>query len=132
MSNCLLKSPCLLNLRNPSAKYVDNKILRQFQSFPVCLGKTSAKKIPKTQRKPLYITSAMALAYLNILPRALIWLFLTVEIISSTYFIFFTYNVSLADSLVLISLCILVIVGEHIIQRWKKQCSKFSSMWKSR
>ena len=78
------------------------------------------------------ITSAMALAYLNILPRALIWLFLTVEIISSTYFIFFTYNVSLADSLVLISLCILVIVGEHIIQRWKKQCSKFSSMWKSR
>ena len=132
MSNCLLKSPCLLNLRNPSAKYVDNKILRQFQSFPVCLGKTSAKKISKTQRKPLYITSAMALAYLNILPRALIWLFLTVEIISSTYFIFFTYNVSLADSLVLISLCILVIVGEHIIQRWKKQCSKFSSMWKSR
>ena len=29
----------------------------------------------KTQQKPLCIKSAMALAYLNILPRALIWFF---------------------------------------------------------
>ena len=34
-----------------------------------------------------------------------------------------TYNISLVDSLILVSSCILVIVGEHI-QRWKNQVFK--------
>ena len=36
------------------------------------------KKLPKTQQKPEYIMSAMASAYLGILPRAIIC-FLTVK-----------------------------------------------------
>ena len=40
--------------------------------FSVCLGNTLAKKLPKTQHKPLHITSAMASAYLGILPMAMI------------------------------------------------------------
>ena len=76
MSSCLLKSPCLLSLRNSSAKYVGNKqIPGWFQNFSVCLGNTLAKKLQQTQQKPLCIMSEMALAYLNILPRALIWFF---------------------------------------------------------
>ena len=50
-------------------------MLRQFQKFSVCLGNTSAKKLPKTQQKPLYIMSAMASAYFSILPKSMIWIF---------------------------------------------------------
>ena len=117
MSSCLFKSPCLLNLRNPSAKYVDNKILRQFQSFPVCLGKTSAKKNIKDSAESFVYDASNGFGIRQHFAKGSDLVFLAVEIISSTYFIFFTYNISLADSLVLISLCILVIVGEHIIQR---------------
>ena len=46
-----------------------------FQNFLFCLGNTLAEKLVKTQWKPLCIMSAMALAYLNTLPRALIWFF---------------------------------------------------------
>ena len=41
-------------LQNSGAKYVDNKLPRQFQNFSVCLGNKSAKKLPKTQQKPIY------------------------------------------------------------------------------
>ena len=76
MSSCLLKSLCLLSLRNSGARYVGNKLMPGwFQNFWVCLGNTLAKKLLKTQQKPLCIMSAMALAYLNILPTALIWFF---------------------------------------------------------
>ena len=117
MSSCLLKSPCLLNLQNPSAKYVENKILRQFQSFPVCLGKTSAKKNIKDSAETFVYDASNGFGIRQHFAKGSDLVFLAVEIISSTYFIFFTYNISLADSLVLISLCILIIVGEHIIQR---------------
>ena len=56
-------------------KYVDNKMPKRFQNFPVCLGNTSAKKLPKTQQKPMYTTSAMASSYLDILPRTMICFF---------------------------------------------------------
>ena len=36
---------------------------------------TPATKLPKTQQKPLCITSAMAAAYLDILAMAMIWFF---------------------------------------------------------
>ena len=76
MSSCLLKSLCLPSLQNSGAKYVGNKLmLGWFQNFLVCLGNSLAKKLLKTQQKPLCIMSTMALAYLNILPRALVWFF---------------------------------------------------------
>ena len=76
MSSCLLKSPCLLSLQNSGGKYVGNKMLGWFQNCSVGHGNTLAKKLLKTQQKPLHIMSAMALAYLNILPRTLIWFFI--------------------------------------------------------
>ena len=76
MSSCLLKSLCLPYLWNPGAKNVGNKLMPGwFQNFSVCLGNTLTKKLLKTQQKTLWIKSAMALAYLNILPRALILVF---------------------------------------------------------
>ena len=66
MTSCLLKSPCLLSLPNLGAKYVGNKI--QFAS-----AIHWQKKLLKIQQNSLCIMSAMALAYPNILPRALIW-----------------------------------------------------------
>ena len=76
MSSCLLKSLCLPTLRYSGAKYVGYKLIPGwFQNFSVCLRNTLTKKLLKTQQKPLCIMSAMALAYLNILPRALIWFF---------------------------------------------------------
>ena len=51
-------------LPNSVTKYIGNKMLRRFQNFSVCLGNTSAKKLPTTQQKPLYIAAAMALGYL--------------------------------------------------------------------
>ena len=56
-----------LNLRNSGAKYVSNKMPRQYQNFSVCLGNISAKKLLKTRQKPSYITSTMASAYLGII-----------------------------------------------------------------
>ena len=50
------------------------------------------KKLQKTWQNPLYITSAIVLAYLSILPRAMIW-FLTVDTTCSTYIILLTYNI---------------------------------------
>ena len=76
MSSCLLKSLCLPYLWNPGAKNAGNKLMPGwFQNFSVCLGNTLTKKLLKTQQKTLWIKSAMALAYLNILPRALILVF---------------------------------------------------------
>ena len=76
MSSCMLKSLCLPSLRNSGAKYVGNKLMPEwFQNFSVCFGNTLTKRLLKTQQKPLCIKSVMALAYLNILPRALIWFF---------------------------------------------------------
>ena len=53
MSNCLLKSPCLLSLWNPGAKYVGNEMLRQFQNFSVCPSNTKKKQrmMQKRQKK---------------------------------------------------------------------------------
>ena len=66
MSSCLLKSLCLPYLWNSGAKNVGNKLmLGWFQNFSVCLGNTLTKKLLKC------IKSTMALAYLNILARAL-------------------------------------------------------------
>ena len=53
MSNCLLKSPCLLSLQNSGGKYVSSKILRQFQNFSVCLSNTLAKKIAEDSEETL-------------------------------------------------------------------------------
>ena len=76
MSRCLLKSLCLPILRNSGPMYVVNKLMPGwFESFSICLGNTLAKKLLKTQQKALCIMSAMALAYLSILPRALICFF---------------------------------------------------------
>ena len=76
MLSYLWKSLCLLSLWNSDPKYVGNKLmLGWFQNLSVCLGNTLAKKLLKTRQKPLCIVSAMALAYLNILPRALICFF---------------------------------------------------------
>ena len=47
MSNCLLKSPCLLSLQNSGAKYVGNKMPESFQNFSVCLCNTFTKKKKK-------------------------------------------------------------------------------------
>ena len=109
---------------NTSAKK-KKKMLRQFQSFSFCISNTLArKKLAEIQQKPLYIMSAMVLAYCGILPRAMIWFFNSWDYL--IYLTFFVYlhtwtgeaedNISLVDALVLISLCVLVIVGEHIIQ----------------
>ena len=74
------------------------------------------------------ITSAMALAYLGVLPRNMIG-FLTVDTTYSTNMIYFACNTLKQEKektifvpliniyyLVLISLCVLVIIGEHILQ----------------
>ena len=58
------------SLWNSGARYGSNKMTRCFQNFSICLGILSAKKLPKTQQKPLYITSAMAPAYLDFFTRA--------------------------------------------------------------
>ena len=76
MSSCLLKSICLLSYQNSGARYVGNKQMPGgFQNFSACLGNTLAKKLLKNQQKTLCIMSAMALAHLNILSRALICFF---------------------------------------------------------
>ena len=66
MSNCLLKSPCLLSLQTSGAKYVDNKMPESFQNFLplqyIHKKKKKKKKLQKTQQQPLYIMSAMPLA----------------------------------------------------------------------
>ena len=55
-----------------------NKMLRHFRFFQFASAiRWQKKKLPKSQQKPLYIMSAMALAYLDILPRALIWFFIS-------------------------------------------------------
>ena len=56
------------SLRNSGAEYVSNKM-------PINLAICWQKKLREAQQKPLYITLAMALAYLGILPRAMIWFF---------------------------------------------------------
>ena len=63
------------SLQNSGANSVGNKMPRQFQNFSVCFSNTLAKKLPKTQHKSLYITSAMASAYLSILPCTMAWFF---------------------------------------------------------
>ena len=97
-----------------------------FRIFQFASAIRREKKLRKTQQKPLYITSTMVSAYLGILPRAMIWF-----INSWDYLFYLNYivhlqrtwtgetedNMSLVDRLVLVSSCVLVIVGEHIIQR---------------
>ena len=53
MSSCLLKSPCLFSLQNLGAKYVSNKMPRQFQNFSVWLGNTLAKITAKDSAETL-------------------------------------------------------------------------------
>ena len=55
--------------------------------------------------------SAMILTYLDILLRALIWFFNSGDYLF--YLNYITYNIFFVDRL-LVSSCILVIVGEHI------------------
>ena len=69
MPRCACKKETTNSLQNSGAKYLGNKMSRQFQIFPVCLGNTSAKKLPKIQQKALPITSAMVSVYLGILLR---------------------------------------------------------------
>ena len=80
----------------------------------------------KTQKKSLYITSALASAYLVILPRAMIWFFNSWDyLFHLNYIVYLWYtwtgeteeNIYLVDHIVLVSSCTLVIVREHIIQR---------------
>ena len=51
------------------------KCLGNFRFFHFTSVICQGNKLPKTQQKPLYITSAIALACLGILPRAMIWFF---------------------------------------------------------
>ena len=58
------------SLQNSGAKHVGNKMPKQFKNFSICLGNMLAKrKLLKTQQKPLYISLAVASAYLSKLPR---------------------------------------------------------------
>ena len=66
---------CNSSLWNSGAQYISNKMLRQFQNFSVCLSNTLEKKLLKTQQKHFHITLAMAVAYVGILPRAVICFF---------------------------------------------------------
>ena len=103
MSNCLLKSPCLLSLQTSGAKYVGNKMPESFQNFSVCLCNTfTKKKTKKTCRRlsrNLCISCQQCLWHTPRFYQGLWFGFLTVEIISSNKIIFFTY-ISLVDSLV--------------------------------
>ena len=63
------------------------------ESFSFPWQYTGKKKLLKTQQKPLYIMSAMALAYFDILPRALfdnlkVKIICTTQIICSLFVIF--------------------------------------------
>ena len=78
------------SLQNPCDTYTSNKMPRQFQNFLVCLGHMSAKKPAKVSAETFML--AIALTYLSILPRAMIW-FLIIEPICSTKIILFTYNI---------------------------------------
>ena len=63
-----------LNIQNSGAKYVDNKMPRQFLKFLMCLQYVN-KKLLTTLQEPLYIMLAMVLAYLSIFPRVMFWFF---------------------------------------------------------
>ena len=111
------------SLQNSGAKYVGNKMPRQFQNFLVCLGNVPAKKLPKTQKKSMYITSALALAYVGILPRSMIWFFNSWDyLFRLNYFVYLYHTwtgeteeyISLVDHFFLVSSYVLVIVREHI------------------
>ena len=114
---------------NTSAKKKKKKKKKCWGNFRIfhfasAIHRKKKNKLAEIQQKPLYILSAMVLAYCCILPRAMIWFFNSWDYL--IYLTFFVYlhkwtgeaedNVSLVDALVLISLCVLVIVGEHIIQ----------------
>ena len=64
---------------------------RLFKNFSVCHGNTSAKRLPKTQHRPLYITSAITSAYIGTLPRAMIWFLNSRNYLLCLNYIF-TYN----------------------------------------
>ena len=70
---------CLLlhrvSLQNSGAKCISNYMPKCFHNFSVCFGNTSAKKLAKTQQKPLYITSAIAFTYLCIFLKGYVLVF---------------------------------------------------------
>ena len=66
MTSCLLKSPFLFSLRNSGAKYVGNKSQGDIRFFQFALAihwQTTVEDSAET------FVSAMASAYLNILPQ---------------------------------------------------------------
>ena len=96
----------------------------EFRIFQFDLAIRRHKKPPKTQQKPFYITSLIASAYLGILPRAMICFFNSWDnLFYLNYIVYLSHtwrgpmeDISLIDSLVLVSSCVLVTVGEHIFQ----------------
>lgn len=65
---------------------------RRFQNLPwqFALAICRQKKLPKTLQKP-YVTLAIALAYLSILPIAMLWFF-SRPLVLRIYIILFNYN----------------------------------------
>ena len=63
------------SLLNSGANSINSKMPRQFQNCSVSLGNISAKKLLNSHHKHLYNRSAMALGYLDIFPRVMIWFF---------------------------------------------------------
>ena len=63
------------SLLNSGANSINSKMPTQFQKFSVYLGNTPAKKLLNSHHKHLYNRSAMALGYLDIFPRVMIWFF---------------------------------------------------------
>ena len=64
----------IFSLRNSAAKYVGNKMPRQFHNFPVCLGNASAKHIAEDSVETFlyYVGNGFGL---GILPKSMIWFF---------------------------------------------------------
>ena len=105
------------------------KCLSDSRIFQFASATRRQKVLPKTQQKPLYITSAMASACLGILPKAMIWFFNSRDYLFYLNYIIYLYetegNISLVDHLVLVfSSCGLAIAGEHIIQCYKSPALK--------
>ena len=77
---------------------------------------TSIKKPAKAQQKPLHITSAMALAFLDILPRAMIWFFNSWDYLFNLILFVYLYNTwtSETEDNILVYLRVLVIVGDAL------------------
>ena len=111
----------ICSLRNWGARYVGNKMPRQFPNFSLCLGNTSAKKLPKTRQKPLYITSTRALVYLGILPRDHLRLDLALLVLPKLYCLLYIFGFFMCAC-----------YSRKTFNARKTRCSKYSSVWKPR